>query len=100
MPWAIACMPAPHTRTLWSFARVRKPPTPPPPPLLLLLWLWCTDSEDFKDLYIVTNKYDCDLYKILNSGQHLTDEHFSWFLFQLLCGLKYVHSAKVVRGVL
>ena len=55
------------------------------------------DAEDFKDLYIVTNKYDCDLYRILNSGQTLTDDHFSWFLYQLLCGLKYVHSASVMH---
>ena len=55
------------------------------------------NSEDFKDLYIVTNKYDCDLYRILNSGQTLTDDHFSWFLYQLLCGLKYVHSANVMH---
>jgi len=55
------------------------------------------NSKDFKDLYIVTNKFDCDLYRILNSGQNLTDDHFSWFLYQLLCGLKYVHSAAVMH---
>ena len=55
------------------------------------------NSEDFEDLYIVTNKYDCDLYRILNSGQTLTDDHFSWFLYQLLCGLKYVPLANVMH---
>jgi len=45
----------------------------------------------------VTNKYDCDLYRILNSLQPLSAEHYSWFLYQLLAGLKYVHTAKVMH---
>ena len=31
------------------------------------------------------------------SGQPLTDAHFQSFLYQTLCGLKYIHSANVLH---
>ena len=36
------------------------------------------------------------VYKI-RSGQPLTDAHFQSFLYQTLCGLKYIHSANVLH---
>lgn len=32
-----------------------------------------------------------------DSGQPLTDAHFQSFIYQILCGLKYVHSANVLH---
>jgi len=32
-----------------------------------------------------------------HSGQPLTDAHFQSFIYQILCGLKYVHSANVLH---
>lgn len=32
-----------------------------------------------------------------NSGQPLTDAHFQSFVYQILCGLKYIHSANVLH---
>ena len=37
---------------------------------------------------------ECDLYKLLRH-QRLTDEHICYFLYQILRGLKYIHSANV-----
>ena len=31
------------------------------------------------------------------SGQPLTDAHFQSFIYQILCGLKYIHSANVLH---
>jgi serine/threonine protein kinase len=55
------------------------------------------DRRDFKDLYIVTDCYECDLDRIISSTQTLTDGHHQYFLYQILRGLKYVHSANVLH---
>jgi serine/threonine protein kinase len=40
---------------------------------------------------------DTDLHKLINSPQYLTVDHIKTFLYQLLCALKYVHSAMVIH---
>ena len=40
---------------------------------------------------------ECDLAAIIRSGQPLTDAHFHSFVYQILCGLKYIHSANVLH---
>lgn len=44
-----------------------------------------------------TELMECDLAAIIRSGQPLTDAHFQSFIYQILCGLKYVHSANVLH---
>ncbi|CAN0340351.1 unnamed protein product, partial [Ectocarpus fasciculatus] len=55
------------------------------------------NSLDFRDVYIVTNLMESDLQKIISSTQPLSDQHFHYFLYQLLRGLKYIHSANVLH---
>ncbi|KAG2145123.1 Pkinase-domain-containing protein [Suillus clintonianus] len=38
-----------------------------------------------------------DLHQIIKSGQHLSNEHVQYFLYQILRGMKYVHSAAVIH---
>ena len=40
---------------------------------------------------------DTDLTTIIKSDQPLTDEHLKFFLYQILRGLKYIHSAQMVH---
>ena len=40
---------------------------------------------------------EADLHQIIRSGQTLTDAHFQYFLYQLLRGLKFIHSANVLH---
>lgn len=54
-------------------------------------------SGKIRDLYIVTKLYECDLSHIVSSDQTLTDKHLQYFMYQLLCGLRYVHSAHVLH---
>lgn len=54
-------------------------------------------SEVFDDVYIVTNLMESDLERIIRSKQKLTDQHFQYFLYQILRSLKYVHSANVLH---
>ncbi|KAI9173595.1 hypothetical protein LWI28_003529 [Acer negundo] len=53
--------------------------------------------ETFNDVYIVYELMETDLHRIIHSDQKLTDDHCQYFLYQLLRGLKYVHSAKVLH---
>ncbi|KAJ7951178.1 Mitogen-activated protein kinase [Quillaja saponaria] len=53
-------------------------------------------KETFNDVYIVYELMDTDLHQIIRSNQPLNDDHCRYFLYQLLRGLKYVHSANYV----
>ncbi|ETW04808.1 CMGC/MAPK protein kinase [Aphanomyces invadans] len=51
----------------------------------------------FNDLYLVFEFVDTDLHKLIMSPQYLTTRHIQVFLYQLLCALKYIHSANVIH---
>ncbi|CDQ75475.1 unnamed protein product [Oncorhynchus mykiss] len=51
----------------------------------------------FKSVYVVLDLMESDLHQIIHSRQPLTPEHTRYFLYQLLRGLKYVHSANVIH---
>ncbi|KAG6388286.1 hypothetical protein SASPL_153488 [Salvia splendens] len=53
--------------------------------------------EAFNDVYIVYELMDTDLHQIIRSDQALTDDHCQYFLYQLLRGLRYIHSAHVLH---
>eukprot|EP00993_Chasmostoma_nieuportense_P000465 NODE_1429_length_1508_cov_156.283128_g1354_i0.p1 GENE.NODE_1429_length_1508_cov_156.283128_g1354_i0~~NODE_1429_length_1508_cov_156.283128_g1354_i0.p1 ORF type:complete len:454 (+),score=86.48 NODE_1429_length_1508_cov_156.283128_g1354_i0:63-1364(+) len=56
------------------------------------------DSQgQFSSLYIVTELMDTDLHKIIQSQQTLSDQHIQYFLYQILRGLKYLHSAGILH---
>ncbi|CAM9537146.1 unnamed protein product, partial [Phaeothamnion confervicola] len=55
------------------------------------------DYKSFRDLYLVFEIFDTDLYKLITSDQFLTNEHIKTFLYQMLVALKYIHSAHVVH---
>lgn len=55
------------------------------------------DEEDFNDVYVVFDLMEADLHQIIHSDQPLTDEHVRYFLYQILRGLKYIHTAKVLH---
>jgi mitogen-activated protein kinase 7 len=46
---------------------------------------------------VLVELMECDLAAIIRSGQPLTDAHFQSFIYQILCGLKYIHSANVLH---
>lgn len=51
----------------------------------------------FKDVYLVYELMDTDLHQIIKSSQSLSNDHCQYFLFQLLRGLKYLHSANILH---
>ncbi|NP_001311985.1 mitogen-activated protein kinase homolog MMK2-like [Nicotiana tabacum] len=54
-------------------------------------------EEAFNDVYIIYELMDTDLHQIIRSEQPLTNDHCQYFMYQLLRGLKYVHSANVLH---
>ena len=59
--------------------------------------LLCAPSlGELKDVYIVQSLMDFDLHKLLEK-QRLTDEHICYLMYQILRGLKYIHSANVLH---
>ena len=48
-------------------------------------------------LYLVFDFMDTDLSKIIRSNQYMTTGHVQFILYQILLGLKYVHSAHVIH---
>lgn len=53
--------------------------------------------EDFNDVYIVTDLMETDLHRIIYSKQKLSTDHVQYFIYQVLRGLKYIHSCKVLH---
>ncbi|KEG05540.1 putative mitogen-activated protein kinase 3 [Trypanosoma grayi] len=53
--------------------------------------------EEFRDVYIVTPLKDVDMNVVLRSRQVLEETHVRYFVYQILRGLKYLHSAGVAH---
>nr|XP_032633532.1 serine/threonine-protein kinase NLK2-like [Chelonoidis abingdonii] len=51
----------------------------------------------FDEIYVLTELMQSDLHKVIVSPQPLSAEHVKVFLYQILRGLKYLHSAGVLH---
>jgi serine/threonine protein kinase len=56
-----------------------------------------TDSKTTDAIYAVTPMMSTDLASVIRSHQILTNEHITFFTYQIFRGLKYLHSAGVVH---
>lgn len=54
-------------------------------------------ADSFEDVYLVMDCMETTLARVIKSGQTLTDRHFQFFVYQMLRGLKYMHSAGVIH---
>src|SRR3984957_6206135 len=54
-------------------------------------------SPNFNNIYLVSELMETDLACVIRSPQELTDEHCQFFIYQVLRGLKYIHSSNVVH---
>lgn len=52
---------------------------------------------DFSEIYLVLSASEADLSQIIRSGQALSDAHHQYFMAQILRGVRYMHSAKVIH---
>lgn len=47
--------------------------------------------------YVYQELMETDLASIIKSPQPLSDEHIQFFLYQILRGLKYIHSGGIIH---
>ncbi|KAH8388637.1 hypothetical protein KR093_011739 [Drosophila rubida] len=52
--------------------------------------------EEFQQVYLVTHLMDADLNNIIKM-QNLSDDHVQFLVYQILRGLKYIHSAGIIH---
>ena len=55
------------------------------------------DPESFDTIYVVLSMSESDLKKLIKSAIYLEQKHISTVVYNLLCGLKYLHSANVLH---
>jgi len=53
--------------------------------------------EKLNELYVVTELMETDLTQIIKSNQPLSEQHVQFFTYQILRGLKYLHSAGILH---
>uniref|UniRef100_UPI00398F13A5 serine/threonine-protein kinase NLK2-like n=1 Tax=Pristiophorus japonicus TaxID=55135 RepID=UPI00398F13A5 len=51
----------------------------------------------FEEIYVITELMQSDLHKVIVSPQTLSSDHIKVFLYQILRGLKYLHSAGILH---
>uniref|UniRef100_A0AC34F4M6 Mitogen-activated protein kinase n=1 Tax=Panagrolaimus sp. ES5 TaxID=591445 RepID=A0AC34F4M6_9BILA len=49
------------------------------------------------DIYLAMSLMETDLHQIIHSTQELSEQHNQYFLYQILRGLKYLHSVGIVH---
>lgn len=54
--------------------------------------------EEFSDVYFVNHLMGADLNQIIKT-QKLSDDHVQFLVYQILRGLKYIHSAGIIHRV-
>ncbi|XWS37595.1 hypothetical protein CRYUN_Cryun19dG0057900 [Craigia yunnanensis] len=54
-----------------------------------------SSRREFRDIYVVLELMESDLHQVIKANDDLTPEHYQFFLYQLLCGMKYTHTANV-----
>ena len=55
------------------------------------------DLENFNDLCLVFEYIDTDLQKLIHSDQYFTNLHIQFLLYQILCGMNYIHSTNIIH---
>ncbi|KAK6909415.1 hypothetical protein I203_103433 [Kwoniella mangroviensis CBS 8507] len=53
--------------------------------------------EGYNEIYLYMEPMEADLHQIVRSGQALSNSHIQYFLYQLLRGMKYIHTANVIH---
>lgn len=51
----------------------------------------------YEDIYFITDLMGTDLHRVIYSKQELTDEYIQFFIYQIVRGVLYMHSANVVH---
>lgn len=53
------------------------------------------DSSNIKDAYLVLDKCDMDMKKLIKSNKFLEEVQCKSIIYDILCGLSYLHEANI-----
>ncbi|KAK2953960.1 putative Mitogen-activated protein kinase [Blattamonas nauphoetae] len=56
-----------------------------------------SNFDEWTDLYWASERMECDLHQILSSPQPILEDHIRYFFYQIVCGLRYLHSAGIIH---
>lgn len=65
--------------------------------IVCLMDLEIVSEKPYDGLYCYQELIDYDLAKVIHSTVQFSEFHIKYFLYQILCGLKYIHSAEVIH---
>ena len=54
-------------------------------------------ANAIESIYMVSELMSSDLMQVIHGGSPLSEEHIKYILFQILDGLRYLHSANIVH---
>ena len=54
-------------------------------------------KDTYDDIYLISDLMESDLGSIIKSNPNFSEEHIQFFLYQILRGLKYIHSAGLIH---
>ena len=55
------------------------------------------EEVEFNEVYLLLRRCDMDLKKLLKSSKHLEETQVKSIVYDILCGLKYLHKANVIH---
>ena len=55
------------------------------------------DIQTFEEVYLIMNKCDTTLKRVIRSRQALTEDHIIFFAYQIARGLQYMHSGNIIH---
>jgi len=56
-----------------------------------------SNTEKFDTIYVVLQLSESDLKKVIKSAIYLEAKHIKTVVYNLLCGLKYLHTANIIH---
>ena len=62
-----------------------------------LHWVIEPESDDFKEVYLVLDRCDMDLKKLLKSSKYLEEPQVKSIVYDMLCGLNYLHKSQIIH---
>lgn len=65
--------------------------------IVSLIDLEFVPEKPYDGLYCYQELIDYDLAKVIHSSVQLSEFHIKHFFYQILCGLKFIHSAEVIH---
>lgn len=55
------------------------------------------EKLQYNEVYLVLRKCDMDLKKLIKSGKHLEETQVKSIVYDILCGLAYLHKSKIIH---